>query len=74
LSKAAIEILNPLPGGMRYTTRSQYFINMGIAVMCGNKLQFHEENQVRKETLRDVAFWNGSDNPNKMHKPGEVRS
>jgi hypothetical protein len=73
MTQSAIEIANPLPGGMKYTSKANYYISVGIAFMDGNKLRFTETNQERK-LLRDISFWNGSDNPTKMHRPGEVRS
>jgi len=75
MTRHAVEIANPLPGGMEYTSpsRAQDYINMGIAYMVGNKLQFDEEHQVRKQVLRSMTFWNGSDDPRKQHRPGEVR-
>ena len=74
MSKNATEILNPVSGGMKYTNRPQHFIDMGIAYMCGNKLAFLEEHQARQMIYRDILFWNGDADPERMYKPGEVRS
>jgi hypothetical protein len=73
LSKHAVEIINPLPGGMRYTCKPEHFVSIGVAQMQGGKLMFHDKHQERF-TPRTKYFWNGSQGALKMHKPGEVRS
>ena len=73
LSKHAVEILNPLEGGMRYTSRPDHFMNIGVAEMQGGKLVFYENSQERF-LPRTKYFWNGDQGAYKMHRPGEVRS
>jgi hypothetical protein len=73
LSKHAVEIANPLPGGMKYTCRPDHFVSLGVAEMQGEKLVFHEKHQERF-TPRTKYFWNGDAGELKMHQPGEVRS
>lgn len=73
LSKRAIEIINPLPGGMKYTCKPEHFVQIGVAEMHEGKLLFRESHQDRF-IPRSKYFWNGAQSPIKMHQPGEVRS
>lgn len=79
-----IEISNPLPNGMRYTSpeRAASFCRRGMAEMYGGKLRFTLLNQVDRSEESEFArnrggmlYWNGSDrDPCAMHRPGEVVS
>jgi hypothetical protein len=83
-----VEILNPLPGGMRFTNprRAAELVSMGVAVFCGGKLEFKRdarEGRLQRLTERQefernqgerVYYWNGSGDPLSMHRPGERRS
>lgn len=73
LSSDAVKIINPLPGGMRYTCRPEHFVRLGLAEMQQGKLYFLGRSD-EAFIGRDKIFWNGSQGENKMHRPGEVRS
>lgn len=73
-----IEIINPIPGGLKRTSRKRagYFIERGLACMEGGKLRFFEFAQredYRQCGARQVYFWNGS-RPGRAYSPGQVRS
>lgn len=63
-----------MPGGMRYTSRPEKFIDMGIASMQHGKLVFVDNHQARIVHYHNMTYWNGSAHPTHMHRPGEVRS
>lgn len=77
MSRLAVEIANPVPGGMRFTRRPEHFINAGLAVMDRGKLRFHETYHKEVEQIRtdsDVHYWNGSSRrKGAMYLPGQVR-
>ncbi len=73
-----IEIINPIPGGLRRTSqkRARCFIERGLACMEGEKLRFFEFAQredYRQCGERQVYFWNGSRH-GRTYGPGQVRS
>jgi len=64
-----VEILNPLPGGLRKTSlsRANNFVARGLAVMENHKLQFlsggHGERSEEGEFGHNrggILFWNGA--------------
>jgi hypothetical protein len=68
-----IEIINPLPGGMRFTSpdRADHFCRLGMATMSHDgRLLFKDSNQIRiaNSTFNDeftrnrggVLYWNGA--------------
>jgi hypothetical protein len=64
------EIIDPITGLRCFTKHPEKLIERKRAKMELDQLvmiaqRLHDKNP---------TFWNGSDNPNKMHKPGEVRS
>ena len=79
-----VEILNPLPGGLRKTSlsRANNFVARGLAVMECHKLKFlsggYGERNEQSEFDRNrggVLFWNGEVRDRyAKHFPGEVRS
>lgn len=77
MSRLAVEIDNPVPGGMRFTRRPEHFIQAGLAEMRGHKLHFHETYHKEVERIRtdsDVHYWNGSSKrKGAMYLPGQVR-
>jgi hypothetical protein len=90
MPRSHVEILNPVPGGSRWTSsrRAQYFIHRGLAVMANGKLLFHGpglEFRRRLEAARfeqavaegrgERVYWNGSrKSPWAMCRPGQARS
>ncbi len=74
MSKFAVEIANPVPGGMRFTSRPDHFVQAGLAEMRAGKLHFYEHHQ-QQHVTPDRCFWNGScRRPGAMYLPGQVRS
>lgn len=87
---SAIAIINPEPGGRRFTSpsRAREYVRRGRAVLERGKLRFLGPTQEFLARRRDaeaeaefnrnrsgIIFWNGSDpNPLAMHRPAEVRS
>ena len=84
-----IAIVNPAPGGRRYTSlsRARNYVGRGRAVIEGNRLRFLEAPQAFLARLAaaeeeasfrahrgERVYWNGSCNPNLMMLPGTVRS
>jgi hypothetical protein len=69
-----IQIINPLPGGMRFTSpdRAEHFCHLGMATMSQDgKLLFKESNQIGmsrilsedeefKRNRSGVVYWNGA--------------
>ncbi|MBN2118556.1 MAG: hypothetical protein JW730_18425 [Anaerolineales bacterium] len=65
----AIEILNPLPGGLKRTStdRAQSFVRRGLAVMEGAKLRFldavqraRSEEEEFQRNRGGIIYWNGT--------------
>lgn len=74
MSKSAVRIANPVPGGMTYTSRPDHFIAAGLAYMDGGQLWFYESHQERKHQDPDVLYWNGAcTRKGAMYLPGQVR-
>ena len=79
-----IEIINPIAGGMRYTSadRARSFCISGMGEMHGDRLYFYTDTQdnrsAEQEFLRNrggILLWNGAvRDPSAIHGPGEVRS
>ena len=77
-----VEIANPYPGGQSYTSerKAQEYIARGRAQMVNGQLQFVDRPRLSRQAIKDMrqaagmVFWNGSDSPLCMHRPGEVRS
>jgi hypothetical protein len=79
-----VEIINPLPGGMRYTSaaRARKFCSLGMATMSvDGRLLFTISNQtplvdrMREEdeiarNRRGMIYWNGSPKPRVLRKAG----
>jgi hypothetical protein len=64
-----IEILNPLPGGMKFTSseRARNFVRRGLAFFNGGRLCFYQSTQDARsedaEFMRNrggMLFWNGA--------------
>ncbi len=79
-----IEIINPLPGGMRYTSieRALKFCSLGMATMSvdgrllftlGNQTRFIDRMREEDEFARNrggMIYWNASPKPKLLRKPG----
>ena len=73
-----VEIANPYPGGQSYTSerKAREYITRGRAQLVNGQLQFVDRPRLGRQASKaaGMVFWNGSDSPLCMHRPGEVRS
>jgi hypothetical protein len=67
------EVIDPITGLKCYTKHPEKLIARKRAKMELDRLVITAK-RLLVASNDNPTFWNGSDNPNKMHKPGEVRS
>lgn len=89
LSKEVVSIANPTEAGATYTSvrRAAHFVRTGRAELLedGQLFFFDAATAIKRKKLQleqrlleahrqGIVYWNGSDDPTSMHRPGEARS